>query len=669
MSNPYEYNWVEVAPGVTMPAELAPQGPQFQPHPGAELPAMPIEQPEQAPFGAPPDLGAPQLTPPAPPWETAPVQAQPEQPFLPPGVDQRKVKVSGSIQTGPSVVRGSKMNLSALQDMNNAAGMMLVDSYDQADEANTQMAQAKMAEAEGMQPLYDQRTAQIEQSRQEEAERHAKAQQVLVEHEARVQQAIMNVPNEDPGRYWNNLGGFGQAVAAITMMLGGIQGAANGTNVNQPVQLALQLIDRDLASQRTNIQTAKDKVGFAQDAYGRAKDRNYYDKLAAQEQRAMMLETIASAIEAKGQSYKSQYTQAEHAQLAAGIRIKRDETLVQLSKDLVAQTMQGLQLNNQVDQFAAQMAQRRMEFAAEQEERKFNRALKVAELEGKQGGHVVNPSTGFSVNGKEVVVATGDQTYDRERSKVLQTQGLAAGRAYRALERLSKMDINRLRGLDPTKRSALMQDAADAVLNLSTAAGEKLGKLTDRDMAMLKHAAGVGNVEQMFALVGNAGIQERMKQSMGDIKEHMNRLGNADRRVGDDNVEWSPFAVVDETAPASITGAFDAIIVLDGVKEHGPGNVRALLGASTTLAQEAKAGELSTLDAGAAARKLLDHSIKLRDDGKVGEARELFETGSFLVDYIEKRQREDINRIKRNQAAEFERQLPPPSLTRTPPQY
>ena len=661
----YPENWVEVAPGVTMPAELAPQGLQYQPHEGAQLPPVPVEP--NPGFGEAPNLGAPQLAPPVAPWEAQPAQAQPE-PFLPPGVDQRKVKVSGSVQTGPSVVRGSKIDLHALQDMNNAAGMMLLDSYGQADAANTQMAQAKMDQAQGMQPLYDDRTAKLEQSRQDEMARHAQAQEVLAQHEQRVAQAVMNVPNEDPGRYWNNLGAFGQAVAGITMMLGGIQGASNGTNVNQPVQLALQLVDRDLQSQRTNIQTAKDKVGFAQEAYGRASQRNYYDKLAAQEQRAMMLETIASAIEAKGQSYKSQFTQAEHAQLAAGIRIKRDETLVQLSKDLVAQTMSGLQLNNQVDQFAAQMQQRRAEFAAEQAMKREELDMKKAAAGAGKGGHVVGTSTGFSVDGKEVIVSTGDEVYDRERAKGLQAQGLAAGRAYRALERLSKMDINRLRGLDPAKRSALLQDASDAILNLSTAAGEKLGRMTDKDMELIKHAAGVGSVEQMFALVGNAGIQERMKQSMGDIKEHMNRSGNSDRREGESQVKWDPFAVVDERPDASITGAFDAINVLDGVKEHGPGNVRALLGASTTLAQEAKSGELSIIDAGAAAKKLLDHSIKLRDEGNTGEARELYETGAFLVSYIEKRNQADIAKALQDRDAEFQRQLPGPSLTRTPPQ-
>lgn len=486
--------------------------------------------PEQTPLGAPPQLGVPQLEQP---MQAPPQEAQP-QPFLPPGVDHRSVSVSGSMTAPSPILHGRQINTRSIEHNNDRMGQELSGAFDEKAAASAARAQVQVEADEALQPYYDQKASLLQQEGEAEMARHQQAQQQLVMEEQRITQQVAAIPQEDPGHYWHNLSGFEQAMGVMTMVLGGIQGASMGTGKNAGVDLALQLVDRDMAAQRNNIDTAKAKVGYAQEAYGRHSQRNYYDKLAMQEQKAYKLETLAAAMEAKAMTYKSKFTQAEFLKTVADIRLERDNVLNDLMTQRTQQVMQATQMNNQLAMDQARLAQQKAEFAYKQAQDKAKAAADAALV--KEAGLAVGVSTGYTrKDGKTMYrVNTGDDVSDRRIAEKLQNAGPAAVDLYRALGTLREMSLDHVK--TPEEAAAASAEVNRALMAWSNATGQKLSKTTEDDIKRATFAL-IGGKAGMVDLKTQDYYRGQLSKSMDILVEDMNRMGAAS---GDDDITWSP---------------------------------------------------------------------------------------------------------------------------------
>lgn len=161
--------------------------------------------------------------------------------------------------------------------------------------------------------LYEEaRQNKLAQFEHQQAMRDADAS--TAEYEARINEAVQQVPTVDPGRFWHQRSAFQAAAGMFAAAVGGWLQVMKG-GPNYAIEQFNKLVDQDIRAQETDIETAREKVFRAERGYERnqARIETGFDRL--EEQRIFRLSSIKAQVMADSLKYRSPIRQAETAKM------------------------------------------------------------------------------------------------------------------------------------------------------------------------------------------------------------------------------------------------------------------------------------------------------------------------------------------------------------------
>lgn len=329
-----EHGLVQPTPGMYQP----PQGLNLAPDPYAPV-ASPAEQAgampqqsQQPPAPAP----APAVAAPA---EAAPPVASPAPAPAPPNVSVgMSASDSGQTLVRRTDVRGAPAALDLSQERTDLAAAQAESTagYNDARAALKQRADAVAGEGE-VTADYARQGADLNrdfialQTRADEAV-NAHVEKKTAELNAR----IASVPQEDPGKIWTDNSAFQNAAGLLSAMLGGMLAVSTGSGRNMGLEAIERAIDRNINAQRTNIENEWKRIAHDKDSLQAYKDWKAQSREWGNQQRALMLETLALEREAEAQKFVSQSKQAELMGQAAELRVRSAEAQQEYIKGIAS---------------------------------------------------------------------------------------------------------------------------------------------------------------------------------------------------------------------------------------------------------------------------------------------------------------------------------------------
>lgn len=478
---------VEFNPGeapTRMPAEMAETA-----NPGLEIPSQfrythkadPIERPEGQPTGP------------------VNMPAMPNRVVIGGSASQGgSVAVSGSgypgVPKAPSVDYGPQIK-KAEEIRGN------IEATGQAAEGVARMgAAAQQAAAD---ELYAQQQAHAARQRamaDQERDYLVTADQVIQQKHADIQQRMAAVPQVDPGKIWRDRSEFQNAASIVSAFMGGMLAVSTGSGRNLGLEALERQIDRSIEAQRANIENEWRKIGV--DREDLADMRASY-RARESEQRAMMKESMASYLASEVTKYNSVGKQAELQNQVMSIRQSAAKDVMAANNAVAslvqAQTAQRLDRwkaegNFRHQSFMAKLAADRA--AAEAGALKTATNWNVSRVNGIYQNQVVN---GQKVRGQYVA---------RNEAEFNKLQELGNNRVGKQ-NALRQIRLFYQHG-EPSTWSADKRAEFGALLSNSIlSGGEKLGRLSDKDLELIKTAIG-GNPQEFSSFLQSYGVSQKI---------------------------------------------------------------------------------------------------------------------------------------------------------------
>lgn len=307
------------------------QSPGVQPSMAQPAP-QPELQPPQAPGLGVAPLEAPQVAPPPPP--------SPGPAPMGPG-DSARMGRSVSTST-PGYLQREKafgpapaaVDLSAEREGLQAAGAEMGAGYAEQRQALADQgsAAAGLGQVKG-----EVATAQAGESREflrAQTEFNNVANEYVSREQARINERVARVPQEDPSKIWGDNSMFQNAAGLFAAMAGGMLAVSTGSGRNMGLEAIERAIDRSINAQRTNIENEWRRVAHDKDSLQQFQDWKSKADLWAKEQHVVMLETLALDREAEAQKFSSASKQAELVGQAAQIRVQQAQKFAELTESL-----------------------------------------------------------------------------------------------------------------------------------------------------------------------------------------------------------------------------------------------------------------------------------------------------------------------------------------------
>jgi hypothetical protein len=455
-------------------------------NPYADVPA----EPDQNPYAVDDTLIDERLEPPAPLPQAPP--AAPQEPPL-----------AGSSQSSGSgySFRGHLNAPPPPVDLENSAGMAQYQQGVQNKAIALGQAEGAIEGAEAAKPaIYDEAERVAAEDRRMRAERVKSRDEAMRAQDAKIQQAVDAVPTADPGRVFSNMSAFTKGIMIIASGL-------NGWNVkynqgkNPIVETLMQLSQDDMAAQKINIETAREKVFRAERGYDRldkAEEAKLHDFDIGVLQRATAFDKQLARLDASTQSAVSKAniaaTRAELSMGMGSLRMSILEKAGARNDDIWAKQMVQVQENSR-------QARSQRFAASEAEKKRAQKDAGVANLfDGKAFGIKFEKNT---ADDDKHVIDLGDPKIAQEINDTARkgttvisavNQVLAAFKPGRALPGTQ--------GRELAMRN-MRQIMADYVL------AEGRG-LSDSDFKALESALGDPDPNRIFRLVSDETFQKKL---------------------------------------------------------------------------------------------------------------------------------------------------------------
>jgi hypothetical protein len=160
----------------------------------------------------------------------------------------------------------------------------------------------------------------------------AVTQEYIQRRTGEINERIARVPQEDPGKIWQDNSAFQNAAGLLSAFLGGMLAVSTGSGRNMGLEAIERAIDRNIQAQRTNIENEWKRVAHDKDTLAQYQQWKGNERQWMLEEQAVRLETLALETEAKAATFGSQARYAEHMGLAAELRAKQAEKVAELIK-------------------------------------------------------------------------------------------------------------------------------------------------------------------------------------------------------------------------------------------------------------------------------------------------------------------------------------------------
>jgi hypothetical protein len=166
----------------------------------------------------------------------------------------------------------------------------------------------------------DELAAQREQEIADRSEFEQHVQEATAMREDRIGQRIAAIPAEDPAKMWQGTeGGLARAAGIMASAIGGLLAVSTGSGKNLGLEALQATIDRDIASQRANIENEWRKVAKDENELGRFRQMMGDERAWTAEQAAYRYASLATKLEAEASKYDSISKQAELQGMAASL--------------------------------------------------------------------------------------------------------------------------------------------------------------------------------------------------------------------------------------------------------------------------------------------------------------------------------------------------------------
>lgn len=166
---------------------------------------------------------------------------------------------------------------------------------------------------------------------------------------AKMAQRMAAIPQEDPGRIWQDKPAWQSALGLLSAVTGGMLAVTTGSGKNMGLEAIERAIQRDVEAQRTNIDSEFKKLAHderALEAYRQWKSR---DRANILEAGMLRRETLKYAISTEAAKYDSLSKKAEYAGLEAGLEAQNQVDHAAWIKELKNSTF--AQAKEAYDQF------------------------------------------------------------------------------------------------------------------------------------------------------------------------------------------------------------------------------------------------------------------------------------------------------------------------------
>jgi hypothetical protein len=204
--------------------------------------------------------------------------------------------------------------------------------------------EVKLAEEQGIKQaaMYDGMQRQMEAQQKERADREAQKQQEYDRHYADIQQSQDQLSRMQPQDFWADKSTGTKVVAGLSMMLGALGGAMDGTGANQGADAIDKVIERDLKMQMMKRDIAKEGVQGKQNLFqmrmGQYKDKD----LAEQAVRSDMLQGVELQIKKMQAGSAGPQAKAKLNQMLGEIKMKREAANAELAGKIAEKQMERM---------------------------------------------------------------------------------------------------------------------------------------------------------------------------------------------------------------------------------------------------------------------------------------------------------------------------------------
>jgi hypothetical protein len=317
-----------------------------------------------------------------------------------------------------------------------------------------------------------------------QAETDAIVQEVVARKTDELNQRIAMVPQEDPGKIWGDNNAFQNAAGLLSAFAGGILAVTTGSGRNMGLEAIERAIDRNIAAQRTNIENEWKRVAHDKDTLQGYKDWQVQSKAWANQQRALMLETLALEREAKAQTFSSASKQAELMGMAAQLRVQSAQAQQAYISDVVnlakAETDSAMNRWLQTEKLSLDKLNSSASRAVNYAQADLYRAQAGA-ARAPKAPLVLSDRTGMTTvgpDGKRVLY----QPRNEDEKKQLDEIGVAHTRKHSTLSYMKEFLKTKPSSWSPEDR----QRFTGLVTEYIQTSGESLGRMTDKDIEQLK---------------------------------------------------------------------------------------------------------------------------------------------------------------------------------------
>ena len=355
---------------------------------------------------------------------------------------------------------------------------------------------------------YRERAAAEEAKAKHVAELNAVKAEAIDAKIAGINQRIASIPAEDPGRIWSNAGAFGSALMMFGSIAGGMLAVTTGSGRNMALEAINQAIERDLQAQRAAVENIWKTVDLDRDELSRLREE--YGEAEA-ERKIYMKEAVAHRFEAETNRYASAGAKAARAASVAALRADTEKD-VAAAVDAYGKTVEN-KVQSEIEiykkQQDAQFESKRLSlgWAAE------NRLQREADAKAREQKESIYLSreTGMYTRTKDPVTGktVRAQYQPRNEAEKLKLDELGVG-AVNTNNVLAAMET--YLGTDP---STLSPDDrrryAGLVAMYIQSTGQALGRMTEKDIELLKDAAG-GEPLKFGQLLASKGVSTAVIQ-------------------------------------------------------------------------------------------------------------------------------------------------------------
>lgn len=483
------------APAAAPQAPIAP--PVQQPLPGAA--PLPYSAPEPAPVApspaAPASPGAPPVSLPTPLTGTSQRQSAGAS-F---GTTQLVRRTDGPAPLDLSAERAA---LGSLQDESSAARLeqqhqlgVRAGTLQQADEVRYGKygPDGQLLESGGAQ----QQIAERDRLGEAQQAFNAVTQEYVQRKTGELNEAIARIPQEDPGRIWSDNSAFQNAAGLMAAALGGMLAVSTGSGRNMGLEAIERAIDRDVQAQRTNIENAWRKVQHDENSLNQYRQWRSQEKQDMLAQGIFRLETLALETEAKASTFSSAARQAEYLGAAAELRAvsaeKQAEYVKATGEYSAAEAASRLATYRASLDRIQTMASASASYAQAAHTRAETEALKNKPppqplVLSDRTGMTVDPASAaqFRVVGKDGKTISLYTPRSPEEKKQLDDIGATALKQQTTLAAIREFLRTNPSSWSPGDRLRFNGLVTDYVMS----GGEKLGRMTDKDIELLKTRSG-----------------------------------------------------------------------------------------------------------------------------------------------------------------------------------